>query len=213
MLSCNGSHGGGGVGEEEQTATPTQEQVCLHKGSLSCTSRQLHTGGPSELLTLWCFHLMCDGPSQDELEHSLQEVKMAEEPWHLEVGMGVKGLHREKPWGEAPALESSPLSSLPRGDETAFSVVGTYVARQQHYRAGPGDTCFVYVCHNQLSVLAALTAWTCHPMNHLKNYGISFRWQLRTLKVLMVLIRWRSTVFYYHFDLSQILTYNFLGNY
>uniref|UniRef100_A0A4X1TIN8 E3 ubiquitin-protein ligase n=1 Tax=Sus scrofa TaxID=9823 RepID=A0A4X1TIN8_PIG len=40
----------------------------------------------------------------------------------------------------------------------------------------------------------ALIAWTCHPMNHLKNCGINFRWPSRTLKVLMVLIRFQVTI-------------------
>lgn len=56
-------------------------------------------------------------------------------------------------------------------------------------------TCFVSVHHNQpLSFLSALIAWTCHPMNHLKNCGINFRWPSRTLKVLMVLIRFQVTI-------------------
>lgn len=86
----------------------------------------------------------------------------------------------------SPQLQSSPVSSF-------SPVIKRLPALLSMSWVAP--LLLVCQCGNQsLSVLSALIAWTCHPMNHLKNYGINFRWQLRTLRVLMVLIRFQITI-------------------
>lgn len=142
-----------------------------------------------------CLHHMNDKPFHKGLEHSLLKFQMT----GTQTFGGQVGGERLPPRSheESPYLESNPRPSFSLRRKGLFLFLEHSVTNSCTVNSWPWELCHLFtVRHNQpLSVLSALIAWTCHPMSHLKNCGINFRWPLRTLRVLMALIRFQVTIY------------------
>lgn len=68
---------------------------------------------------------MNDGPSQEGLEHPLWEVKVTEKPRHLEVEVGLRGLHQGVRPEAMPRVQSC-VFRLP-SDKMSARVAGSSI--------------------------------------------------------------------------------------